>query len=57
MTLKINTAEVEIEYIDECNILEEAAKNRILHILNQLYNNQVDNKSLPSISAHDVFGK
>ena len=57
MTLKIKTAEVEIEYIDECNILEEAAKNRILHILNQLYNNQVDNKSLPSISAHDVFGK
>lgn len=47
MTLKIKTAEVEIEYIDECNILEEAAKNRILDILNQLYNSQVD----------DVFGK
>ena len=57
MTLKIKTTEVEIEYIDEYSILEEAAKNRILHILNQLYNNQVDTKPLPMVSAYDVFGK
>jgi hypothetical protein len=56
MTLKIKTAEVELEYIDEYNILEEAAKNRILDIINQLYTNQLSGKPIPTVSAYDVFG-
>lgn len=56
MTLKIKTAEVEMEYIDGCNILEEVAKNRILDIINQLYTNQVSGKQVPIVSAYDVFG-
>ena len=56
MTLKIKTAEVEIEYIDEYSILNEEAKKRILDIINQLYTNQVSGKPIPTVSAYDTFG-
>lgn len=57
MTLKIKTTEVEIEYIDEYSILDEAVKNRIIDILNHLYTNRVGTEPLPSVSAYDTFGK
>jgi len=60
MTLKIKTPEIEIEYSDEYSIIEEAAKKRILEIINQIYVNQVNSKpqsihNVPTISAYDVF--
>jgi len=56
MTLKIKTAEVELEYTDGYSIIDEMAKKRILDIINQLYTNQVSGKPIPSVSAYDVFG-
>ena len=55
MQLKIKTPDIELEYSDEYNIIEEAAKKRILEIIDQLYKHQVNSKPLAVIHAHDVF--
>lgn len=55
MQLKIKTPDIELEYNDEYSIIEEAAKKRILEIINQLYVHQVNNKPLSVVSAYDVF--
>jgi hypothetical protein len=57
MTLKIRTADIELEYRDEYSIIEEVAKKRLLEIINQIYVNQENSKSLPlpKVSAYDVF--
>jgi hypothetical protein len=56
MILKIKTADIELEYRDEYSIIEEAAKKRLLEIINQIYVNQENSKSLPHISAKEAFG-
>ncbi len=57
MTLKIRTADIELEYTDEYKIIEAQAKNHILEIINQMYAHQVNDKPLPHIRAEEVFGK
>jgi hypothetical protein len=57
MTLKIRTADIELEYTDEYKIIEGQAKNYILEIINQIYAHQVNDKPLPHMRAEDVFGK
>ncbi len=59
MTLKIRTADIELEYTDEYNIIEAQAKNHILEIINQIYSYRVIHldKPLPHIRAEEVFGK
>lgn len=37
MTIKIKTSNIEIEYTDEYSIIEEAAKKRIIDILDKIY--------------------
>ena len=56
MTLKIRTADIELEYTDEYNIIEGQAKNHILEIIDKIYAHQVNDKPLPHISAEGVFG-
>lgn len=55
MQLKIKTPDIELEYNDEYNIIEEAAKKRILEIIDQLYKYQINNKPMGVISAYDIF--
>lgn len=57
MTLKIKTADIELEYTDEYSIIEAQAKNYILEIINKIHEHQVHNKSLPlpKVSTYDVF--
>jgi len=56
MTLKIKTADIELEYTDEYKIIEGQAKQHILDIINKIHEHQVvHGKSLPKVSAHDVF--
>jgi len=55
MQLKIKTPDIELEYSDEYSIIEEAAKKRILEIINQLYAHQVNSKPMAVVSAFDVF--
>jgi hypothetical protein len=57
MTLKIRTADIELEYTDEYKIIEVQAKNHILEIINQIYAHQLSGRPLPHILAEDVFGK
>ena len=40
MNLKIKTKDIEIEYSDEYSIIEEAAKTRILTILDTVFEKQ-----------------
>ena len=40
MNLKIKTKDIEIEYSDEYSIIEEAAKTRILTILDTVFTKQ-----------------
>ena len=44
MTLKIRTADIELEYTDEYNIIEGQAKNHILEIINKIYAHQSNDK-------------
>ena len=57
MTLKIKTADIELEYTDEYSIIEGQAKQHILDIINKIQEHQVNSKSLPlsKVSAYDVF--
>jgi hypothetical protein len=57
MTLKIRTADIELEYTDEYSIIEGQAKQHILDIINKIHEHQVHSKSLslPKVSAYDVF--
>jgi hypothetical protein len=58
MTLKIKTADIELEYTDEYSIIEGQAKQYILDIINKIHEHQViHSKSLPlpKVSAYDVF--
>jgi hypothetical protein len=57
MTLKIKTADIELEYTDEYKIIEGQAKQHILDIINKIQEHQVHSKSLPlpKVSAYDVF--
>ena len=57
MTLKIRTADIELEYTDEYKIIEVQAKNHILEIINQIYAHQINDRPLPHMSAEEVFGK
>jgi hypothetical protein len=59
MTLKIKTADVELEYIDEHGIIVEEAKKRLIEIIDKLYSYRVVHldKPLPTVSAFDAFGK
>jgi hypothetical protein len=57
MQLKIKTPDIELEYSDEYSIIEEAAKKRILEIIDQLYSHQVNSKPMAVVSAYDVFGE
>ena len=57
MTLKIKTADIELEYADEYKIIEGQAKTHILDIINKIYEHRVSSKSLPlpKVSTYDVF--
>jgi hypothetical protein len=55
MTLKIKTADIELEYTDEYKIIEGQAKQHILDIINKIQEHQINSKSLPKVSAYDVF--
>jgi len=57
MTLKIKTADIELEYTDEYKIIEGQAKQHILDIINKIHEHQRYNKSLPlpKVSAYNVF--
>lgn len=55
MKLKIKTPDIELEYSDEYSIIEEAAKKRILEIINQLYIHNVNSKPMGVVFAYDVF--
>jgi hypothetical protein len=57
MTLKIKTADIELEYTDEYSIIEGQAKQHILDIINKIHEHQGYSKSLPlpKVSAYDVF--
>jgi hypothetical protein len=55
MTLKIKTPDIELEYNDEYSIIDEAAKKRIIEIIDQLHKHQINNKPMGVISAYDVF--
>jgi hypothetical protein len=59
MTLKIKTTDIELEYTDEYSIIEEAAKKRIIEIIDKLYSYRVVHfdKPLPHVRAEEVFGK
>jgi hypothetical protein len=59
MTLKIKTTDIELEYTDEYSIIEEAAKKRIIEIIDKLYSYRIVHldKPLPTVSAFDAFGK
>ena len=37
MTIKIKTSNIEIEYTDEYSIIDEAAKKRIIDLLDKIY--------------------
>jgi hypothetical protein len=57
MTLKIKTTDIELEYSDEYSIIEEAAKKRLIEIIDKLYSYRIVHldKPLPTVSAYDVF--
>jgi hypothetical protein len=57
MTLKIKTIDLELEYSDEYSIIEEAAKKRIIEIIDKLYSYRIVqfDKPLPTVSPYDVF--
>jgi hypothetical protein len=59
MTLKIKTTDIELEYTDEYSIVEEAAKKRIIEIIDKLYSYRVVHldKPLPTVSAFDASGR
>jgi len=59
MTLKIRTADIELEYTDEYKIIEVQAKNHILEIIDKIYSYRVIHldKPLPHVRAEEVFGK
>jgi hypothetical protein len=57
MTLKIKTADIELEYTDEYSIIEGQAKQHILDIINKIYEHRVNSKPLPYISAKEAFGE
>ena len=56
MTLKIKTTDIELEYTDEYSIVEEAAKKRIIEIIDKLYSYRVVHldKPLTTVSAFDA---
>ena len=58
MHLKIKTADIELEYVDEYSIIDENAKKRLIEIIDKLYSYRVVHldKPLPTVSAYDVFG-
>ncbi len=58
MTLKIKTADVELEYIDEHSVIVEDAKKRLIEIIDKLYSYRVVqfDKPLPKVSLSDAFG-
>jgi hypothetical protein len=41
MTLKIKTADIELEYIDEHSIIVEEANKRLIEIIDKLYSYRV----------------
>ncbi len=59
MTLKIKTADIELEYSDELSIIDENAKKRLIEIIDKLYSYRIVHldKPLPTVSAFDAFGK
>jgi hypothetical protein len=57
MQLKIKTPDIELEYTDEYSIIEEAAKKRILEIINQIHTHQIGSKPFAVVSAYDAFGE
>jgi hypothetical protein len=59
MTLKIKTADIELEYTDEHSIIVEEDKKRLIEIIDKLYSHRVVHldKPLPTVSAFDAFGK
>jgi hypothetical protein len=55
MQLKIKTPDIELEYTDEYSIIEEAAKKRILEIINQLYTHHQTNSKIDTVSPYNVL--
>lgn len=55
MQIKIKTKDIELEYSDECTIIEEYAKNRILEIINQIYQDQVALNENTKQMSYKVF--
>lgn len=51
MTLKIKTADIELEYSDELSIIDENAKKRVIEIIDKLYSYRVVHfdKPLPTV--------
>ncbi len=58
MTLKIKTADIELEYSDEVCMIDENAKKRVIEIIDKLYSYRVVHfdKPLPKVSLSDAFG-
>ncbi len=58
MTLKIKTADIELEYSDEVCMIDENAKKRVIEIIDKLYSYRVVqfDKPLPKVSLSDAFG-
>lgn len=49
MRLHIKTSNIEIEYTDEYSIIEEAAKKRLIELLDRLYEKEeLANKTNPN---------
>lgn len=59
MTLKIKTIDLELEYTDECSIIDGNTKKRLIEIIDKLYSYRIIHldKPLPTVSAFDAFGK
>ena len=56
MTLKIKTADIELEYIDEVCMIDENAKKRVIEIIDKLYSYRVVHfDSTPKPTMLDPF--
>lgn len=58
MTLKIKTADIELEYSDEVCMIDENAKKRVIEIIDKLYSYRVVHldKPLPTVFPSHTFG-
>lgn len=60
MTLKIKTADIELEYSDELSIIDENAKKRLIEIIDELYSHRIVHLDKPPkptmLDPFETFG-